>query len=463
MKKPFNVLATALVAGTVFSSSIPSAFAEESQDDIVPEIPVYSDPIEEDKTDTGVGLSSFTDANGTIYQDAVRFLELNAIAKGLNETTFGVNEPIKRVDVAMILGTFTEINAMYPNAPKAGFRDLPTRAVKTVSTLKYRGIINGKSNTYFGAGLNITRGEAALMLYNAFKDDFYPSEGMKLPFTDVQTRYEEAIRTLYGAGIIKGTAGKFGTDNNITRGQLALMIYRIDKYHLWLREEEKSGFVAFGDSNTEGLYYEKQFPEYLDEQWTDQVAAVYGGGLEESEYNAGITGDQTEEGLARFKEEVLDVKPEYVTIMFGINDALLYKGQPQISKEEFRNNLVYMLYQLRLRGIKPVLMTNTPVIESIYYDLQLDNGYNIKPMYADKGGLRNWIDSYNDIIREVAIKNAVKLVDVNKLLTEKAGGSTDATLLKSELIETKTGIHMTPKANDIVAEAVKDALSKATY
>lgn len=460
MKQPFKVLATSLLAGAMLSSSF-TAFAEEVPDDFVPEIPVYTDPIEEDKTDTKLELSGFTDANGTVYQEAVRFLELNAIAKGLSDTNFGVNEDIKRVDTAMILGTFTAINTMYPNAPKAGFRDLPTRAVKTVSTLKFRGVLNGKSDTYFGAGLNITRGEAAIMIYNAFKDELHSSKEITLPFKDVSSRYEEAVSMLHEAGVVKGTAGKFGTDDDITRGQLALMIYRIDGFHQSLRAEAKSGFVAFGDSNTQGKYFESQFPERLDEQWTDQVAAVYGAGLEEGDYNAGFNGDETFEGLDRFKQDVLDLKPEYATIMFGINDALVKpNGQPQVSKEDFRNNLVYMIYQLRLRGVKLVLMTNTPVVENIYYDLQKSLGSDITPRYADKGGLRNWINSYNDIIRQVANENAIKLVDVNKILTDKAGGSTDEILLKSELIETKTGIHMTPKANDLVAAEVISSLAK---
>lgn len=449
MKKPFNVLATALVAGTVFSSALTPAFAEGESDSSAS---AYS----EKETEL-----VFTDAKGTIYQDAVSFLQTNGIANGIKEGYFGVDEPIKRVDAAMILGTYAEIDRKYPNTPKNTFRDLPARAVKTVSALKYGGIMNGKTGTYFGADLNITRGEAALMLYGAFKDDFYYlNEEKSISFTDVSSRYEEAVRKLSGAGIVKGTAGRFGTSSNITRGQLALMIHRIDQYHESLKAEEKAGFVAFGDSNTSGSYFDSQFKDYLGKKWTDQVAAVYGAGLEWEVYNAGFSGNTTKQGLKRFKDEVLQVKPQSATIMFGINDSLLYRGQPQVSKEEFRTNLEFMIHQLKLRSVNIVLMTNPAVVEQIYYASELKKGRNVAASYEKLDGVRSWINEYNDIIREVAEKDSLPLVDTYNLLVETAGGATDDKLIESGLLDDETGIHMTPKANDLVAAEVISSLAK---
>jgi lysophospholipase L1-like esterase len=467
MKKPLNVLAASLIVGSVFVSSISPVFAETEEEGFatIPEenTPQPSQPKDDlPPLDTGRGVTRFTDVpSKTELAYAVQFLDENGIARGYTkdyQTVFGVSDPIKRVDFAVILGTYMAIDTSVPNA---GFRDLPARAVRIVSALKARGITSGKTATYFGAGDSITRGEAVVMLYNAFKDYFDDSMTIKNPFTDATARYAEPVRVLHGAGIIKGINGtKFGTNDNITRGQFAMLMYRIFEQERKLRSEEKSGFVAFGDSNTQGKYFESQFPEYLDKQWTDQVASVYGDGLEEPVYNAGVRGEETNDGLKRFKKEVLDVNPKYVTIMFGINDALLYKGQPQVSKEEFKQNLIYMVEQLDIRGIKPVLMTNTPVVQQTYYDLQLASGSNIAPSYAKLGGLRNWINSYNDIIREVAEDRYVSLVDVHNILVGKAGGSTDTALIKSGLLDDVTGIHMTPKANDIVAEAVKEVLSK---
>lgn len=464
MKKPYKVLATALLAGTMFASSMTSAFAEGGiaviPEENTPQPYQPYQPVEANDLpplDEGRGVTQFTDVPAkTELAYAVQFLLENGIAQGYGET-FGVNQPIKRVDFAVILGTFMPLDTN--NVPNAGFRDLPARAKTIVSTLKHNGITNGKTATLFGAADSITRGEAAIMLHNAYKDYF--DDDAKSPFTDVSSRYETAVRVLSGADIIKGISGtKFGTDNNITRGQFALLIYRINKYEQEMRKEAKAGFVAFGDSNTSGSYYGEQYDDYSDEQWTDQVAAVYGDGLEEVVYNAGVSGDTTDKGLKRFKKKVLDVKPKSVTIMFGINDALLYKGKPQVSKEQFRKNLLYMINQLGMRDIDVVLMTNPPVIEKTYYDLQLENASNVASSYAKLGGLRNWINSYNDIIREVANERPLPLVDVHNILVEKAGGATDSALIKSGLLDDVTGIHMTPKANDIIAAEVKAKLAK---
>ncbi|WP_050182784.1 GDSL-type esterase/lipase family protein [Domibacillus robiginosus] len=459
MKKPFNVLATTLIAGTVFASSISPVFAEDDGIAVISEenMPQPSQPTE---TNDLRGVTQFKDVPAkTELAYAVQYLNDSGIAKGYGET-FGVNDPIKRVDFAVMLGMYMPLYTS--DSPKSGFRDLPVRAEYIVSALKYIGVTNGKTATLFGAEDSITRGEAAIMLYNAFKDYFDPAEDIPAPFTDLSSRYEEAVRVLNKAGIIKGINNtKFGTNNSITRGQVAMLIHRIYKHEQRLRAEAKSGFVAFGDSNTSGSYYGLQYPEYLDEQWADQVAAVYGAGLKEDEYNAGFSGNTTKQGLDRFKAEVLDVKPHSVTIMFGMNDALLKpNGEPQVSKEDFRKNLTYMINQLRERDIEVVLMTNPAVIEKTYYASELSKGRDVASSYTKLGGLRAWINSYNDIIRKLAKERSLPLVDTYNVLFKRAGGGTDPVLIKSGFLDDLTGIHMTPKANDIIAKEVRKILAE---
>ncbi|WP_396120275.1 S-layer homology domain-containing protein [Domibacillus indicus] len=52
-----------------------------------------------------------------------------------------------------------DLNAQ-SNVPETNFKDVPARAAQAVAALKYHGIVNGKSDVYFGAADNITRGEA---------------------------------------------------------------------------------------------------------------------------------------------------------------------------------------------------------------------------------------------------------------------------------------------------------------
>ncbi|MCP3763718.1 S-layer homology domain-containing protein [Domibacillus sp. A3M-37] len=227
MKKPLHVLAAVLAAGTVFTSSISPAFAEENTSPVQDTI-VDSPAVQE-------GSTPFLDVNGTIYEEAVQFLLDNIITMGLSETHFGVEEPIKRVDTAVIMYKYLALDGQN-NAPKTNFKDVPARAVPAVAALKYNGIIMGKSDVYFGSALNITRGEAAIIFSRSFgyettdKVSIQPVEEAS-KFTDVTGHYVSAVNMLVERGIIQGKSNnRFGTNEYLTRGQFALMVYRMSQY-----------------------------------------------------------------------------------------------------------------------------------------------------------------------------------------------------------------------------------------
>lgn len=212
------------------------------------------------------------------------------------------------------------------------------------------------------------------------------------------------------------------------------------------------GVIAFGDSNTSGSYLPREFPKYPDHNWPALVGAI----------NKGVSGNTTASAVKRFKADVLNNKPSTVVMMFGINDALIRPDtkQPQVSKMQFEKNLTSMVEQLKARKVKVILMTNLPVNETVYYKSQsLKNPY-IKQLYANKGGIRAWENSYNDIIRSVAKKHKVQLIDNYNNAVLKAGKATDPILTKSGLIDPLLGIHWTPRGHLMVAYSVNYYLSK---
>ena len=214
----------------------------------------------------------------------------------------------------------------------------------------------------------------------------------------------------------------------------------------------KDGVIAFGDSNTSGSYLGKQFPGYADYNWPKLVGAT----------NAGISGYTTAGAMKRFKNEVLDKNPSTVVVMFGINDALIRPDtkQPQVSKLQFEKNLTSMVSQLKSKKSKVILMTNLPVNETVYYNIQSKNNPLIKLLYADKGGIRDWENSYNNIIRKVAKAQKVTLIDNYANAINKAGGSSDSLLTKSGLIDPLLGFHWTPRGHMMVDYSVRHYLNK---
>ena len=169
--------------------------------------------------------STFTDVSKR-YSESVDYLVTHKLSLGLTETKFGIDNQIKRGDAAVILANALGLeNAA---APKSGFTDVPQRADAAIKSLKDAGIISGKSATKFGFNDLLKRGEIALMLTKASAYDL-KGNTENVTFTDVNLRYREAIAGLVDNEVTKGkTATSFGTDDNIKRGDYAIFIHRAE-------------------------------------------------------------------------------------------------------------------------------------------------------------------------------------------------------------------------------------------
>ncbi len=169
-----------------------------------------------------VTTSAFTDVPGS-YTDAVEFIVSNNIAKGLTATQFGISNQIKRGDVAIMIANAANLND--EKAPAAGFSDVPKRGALAINSLKAAGVISGKTTTKFGFEDNVTRGEAALMLQKAFKLE---AGTTKNNFSDVSDRYDAAVDALVANKVTSGINDKqFGTANNIKRGDFAKFLFAL--------------------------------------------------------------------------------------------------------------------------------------------------------------------------------------------------------------------------------------------
>ncbi|MGE6370681.1 S-layer homology domain-containing protein, partial [Planococcus kocurii] len=167
--------------------------------------------------------TGFTDVPDR-YSLSVNYLLSKGITKGLTPTKFGTDMTIKRVDAAVMLAK--ALNLKTTDIKKSKFTDVPERAAKYIDALKAASIINGKSETMFGSDLDITRGETAIILKNA-----YELEASKngTHFTDVSDRYEKSVAALVEYEITKGlTATKFGTESSLKRGEFAIFLYNVN-------------------------------------------------------------------------------------------------------------------------------------------------------------------------------------------------------------------------------------------
>jgi len=151
-------------------------------------------------------------------------------------------------------------------------------------------------------------------------------------------------------------------------------------------------------------------------------------------YNAALGGITTEQGFNRFDTYVKKQNPDFVTILFGHNDLIMTeKNKPRVSIEKFKENLTEYVEMIRDIDAIPILLTNAPLNEDIFFDVQGQDENN----YSDVGTPLEWLDKYNEAIREVAKETSCDLVDNRITFSDK--------YYKKYLSD---GIHLNSKGNE---------------
>jgi len=142
--------------------------------------------------------------------------------------TISVDEYSVTIDgVPLVVGS--ENGQIEPQPPqRPDFSDLPPSywAYQYIMSLVERGILNGVSATQFAPDYNVTREQFARMLVLAL--DIYDANATA-NFPDLATNHwaYTSVASAVNAGIILGHYdGTFGTGNNITRQEMAVMVTR---------------------------------------------------------------------------------------------------------------------------------------------------------------------------------------------------------------------------------------------
>ena len=142
-----------------------------------------------------------------------------ALTFGLSATTFAEAKE------------FTDVSKTHPN-------------YEHIHYLYSEGIIKGVDPDHFEPDVNLTRGQAALMLARAFNLDLSPRETV---FKDVNKNLSGAVQSAFEAKIINGkSATSFEPDAKITREQMAMLLARAFK----LEEQSAKEFWDVGMQTT---------------------------------------------------------------------------------------------------------------------------------------------------------------------------------------------------------------------
>lgn len=121
----------------------------------------------------------------------------------------------------------------------------------------------------------------------------------------------------------------------------------IERKGPWLSKGET--LVCFGDSITEAS---PGYMKILDTRLSRKGVKVV---------NAGRGGDNTPQALTRVQKEVIDRKPDAVSIFLGTNDVGCGRGrwadEPKMSPQGYRDNLTWIIFLCQRAGIKKFSIT----------------------------------------------------------------------------------------------------------
>ena len=176
---------------------------------------------------------NFTDLNNVPWAvEAITALADRDIVSGISATEFN---PEANVTREQFVKMFVLALGITTDNATSDFADIPAShwSYPYVSGAVSAGVVNGMGNGNFGAGQNITRQDMAVMLYRAASiSRIALTEKTTISFSDeaeMADYAKTAVETMSKAGIINGSDGKFMPGANATRAQAAKMIYELLK------------------------------------------------------------------------------------------------------------------------------------------------------------------------------------------------------------------------------------------
>ena len=200
---------------------------------------------------------------------------------------------------------------------------------------------------------------------------------------------------------------------------ISLVSSIINKNKLENNKIQDENIVFYGDSITEGYNVKEFFDEY-------RVV------------NSGISGDTTENLIARIDSDLYDYNPSMVIIQIGTNDI-----RTGIKDEDIIKNL-----KLIIKGIRKNRKNANILIESIYpINREMNTEYwkDVNPDYTNKH-----IIKVNKMIQKMCKNEHIKYINVYSHLLD------DNNNLKE--IYSKEGLHLTDLGYYKTTKVIKEYL-----
>lgn len=205
------------------------------------------------------------------------------------------------------------------------------------------------------------------------------------------------------------SGGGFGSDS------LPLMERALPRLYKKLLQAEPIHYVVYGDSISAG--YEASRPELDYPVRFANAMRTQFPSVDVHVHRKALAGETSRGGLQRLAEDVLPIKPDLITIGYGMNDQTqMADGSNALSVDEFEQNLLQMVWLIREQSEVEVILL-TPCLP------------NPRWIFASSN-----VADYADAIRRAGLAAAIPIADVQRIwLEELAAGKTHESLLLNNL------------------------------
>ena len=186
------------------------------------------------------------------------------------------------------------------------------------------------------------------------------------------------------------------------------------------------------DRNRDDLYdlgygYPKYAAEYIKEKYPDYKLTFI---------NKGVSGDRSCDLVSRWDKDCIELKPDFVSILIGINDTWRrYDSNDETTAEEYEKNFRYILEQTKTRLGVPIMILSPFLIEA----------------YPEQKEWREDLNPKIEIAKKLAKEYECIFIPLDKIMAEKAL-TTDRKLLSMD------GVHPAEEGKKVIARAYTEAL-----
>jgi len=191
-----------------------------------------------------------------------------------------------------------------------------------------------------------------------------------------------------------------------------------------VKDGEKIAFL--GDSITQGGMGPTGYVTLV-------IQGLKANGVNATAIGAGISGHKSNDMLARLQRDVIDKKPDWMTLSCGVNDV--WHGAKGVPLDQYKQNITQIVEKAQAAGIKVVILTATMITENP----SEPNNEKLIP--------------YNEFLRGLAKEKKCLLADLNAAMQKELDEREKAGQKRGKLV-TSDGVHMNPFGNVMMASGV---------